>query len=87
MTAGMLFFAPKPNDSGNVVVCVRIENCQGSSVAVKLAGKHVVPILTQMGYIKGFGEPKKIKEQQLNNNQQVTTSAQQRNANIAAVER
>jgi cell division protein FtsI/penicillin-binding protein 2 len=54
-----VFFAPKPNDSGHVVVCVRIENCQGSSVAVKLAGKHIVPILMQMGYIKGFGNSQK----------------------------
>lgn len=82
-----VFFAPKPNDSGHVVVCVRIENCQGSSIAVKLAGKHVVPILTRMGYIKGFGEPKRMKGQQLNNNQQITTGVQQGNANIAAVER
>ncbi|MEP6467294.1 MAG: FtsW/RodA/SpoVE family cell cycle protein, partial [Parafilimonas sp.] len=51
-----VFFAPKPNDSGHIVVCVRIENCQGSSIAVKLAGKHVVPILMQMGYIKSFGK-------------------------------
>ena len=57
-----VFFAPKPNDSGHIVVCVRIESCQGSSVAVKLAGKHVVPILEQMGYIKGFGEDKKKPE-------------------------
>src|ERR1044072_2675632 len=54
-----VFFAPKPKGGGHVVVCIRIENCQGSSVAVKLAGKHVVPILTQMGYIKSFGEEKK----------------------------
>ena len=54
-----VFFAPEPNDSGHIVVCVRIESCQGSSVAVKLAGKHVVPILMQMGYIKGFDDNKK----------------------------
>ena len=57
-----VFFAPKPNDSGHIVVCVRIENCQGSSIAVKLAGKHVVPILMQMGYIKSFGAPAKNKD-------------------------
>jgi cell division protein FtsI/penicillin-binding protein 2 len=62
-----VFFAPEVKESGNVVVCVRIENCQGSSVAVKLAGKHVVPILQQMGYIKGFDEDKQqpVKDKKL----------------------
>ncbi len=71
-----VFFAPKPNDSGHIVVCVRIESCQGSSVAVKLAGKHVVPILEQMGYIKGFGEDKKKpeKKQQVMAKQQIATN-------------
>lgn len=68
-----VFFAPQVKDSSNVVVCVRIENCQGSSVAVKLAGKHVVPILQQMGYIKGFGEEKKLPEK----NKQSTLANQQ----------
>jgi cell division protein FtsW (lipid II flippase) len=55
-----VFFAPEPNDSGHIVVCVRIENCQGSSIAVKLAGKHVIPILLQMGYIKSFGSNQQL---------------------------
>ncbi|MBC7616698.1 MAG: FtsW/RodA/SpoVE family cell cycle protein [Pedobacter sp.] len=38
--------------TGNIVVCVRIEATKGSSDAVKLAGKHVVPLLLEGGYIK-----------------------------------
>jgi hypothetical protein len=49
------FFAPKAKGSGHVVVCIRIEDCKGSSIAVKLAGDHVIPQLLKMGYIKGFG--------------------------------
>ncbi len=52
-----VFFAPKPVDSGHVVVCIRIENAKGSSEAVKLAGKHLIPILLQRNYIKGFEAP------------------------------
>ena len=60
-----VFFAPKPAGAGHLVVCVRIENAKGSSEAVKLAGKHVIPILLQRGYIKSFDAPvikKKIKD-------------------------
>lgn len=49
-----VFFAPKASGSGHVVVCIRIEGTKGSSNAVRLAGKHVIPQLLQMGYIKGF---------------------------------
>ena len=49
-----VFFAPKASGSGHVVVCIRIEGTKGSSDAVRLAGKHVIPQLLQMGYIKGF---------------------------------
>ncbi|MEP7143632.1 MAG: FtsW/RodA/SpoVE family cell cycle protein, partial [Ferruginibacter sp.] len=56
-----VFFAPKPAGTGHIVVCVRIENAKGSSEAVKLAGKHVIPILLQRGYIKGFEGPNKLK--------------------------
>jgi cell division protein FtsI/penicillin-binding protein 2 len=49
-----VFFAPKANGGGHIVTCIRIEDCQGSSVAVKLAGAHIVPILLRRGYIKGF---------------------------------
>ena len=51
-----VFFAPRKTGSGHLVVCVRIEDTRGSSDAVKLAGKHVIPVLLQKGYIKGFGE-------------------------------
>ncbi|MEJ7586751.1 MAG: FtsW/RodA/SpoVE family cell cycle protein [Ferruginibacter sp.] len=52
-----VFFAPKVSDPGHIVVCVRIENARGSSEAVKLAGKHVIPLLLQRGYIKSFETP------------------------------
>jgi len=67
-----VFFVPEPNDSGHIVVCVRIENCQGSSVAVKLAGKHIIPVLLQMGYIKSFGNDKRS----TGDNQQLTLEQQ-----------
>ena len=51
-----VFFAPKAKGPGNIVVCIRIEKTKGSSVAVRLAGSHVVPILTKYGYIKSFGD-------------------------------
>lgn len=55
-----VFFAPKPVGTGHIVVCVRVEKARGSSEAVKLAGKHIVPILLQRGYIKGFEAPVKV---------------------------
>jgi len=51
------FFAPKATGSGHIVVCIRIEDCKGSSVAVKAAGVHVIPKLLERGYIKGFEAP------------------------------
>ncbi|RYZ28045.1 MAG: cell cycle protein, partial [Chitinophagaceae bacterium] len=51
-----VFFAPKAKGPGHMVVCIRIEKTRGSSVAVRLAGSHVIPILKKYGYIKGFGE-------------------------------
>ncbi|OOQ62140.1 FtsW/RodA/SpoVE family cell cycle protein [Mucilaginibacter pedocola] len=51
-----VFFAPKQKGSGNIVVCVRIESTKGSSDAVKLAGKHVIPFLLKKGYIKNIVE-------------------------------
>ncbi|MBC7827427.1 MAG: FtsW/RodA/SpoVE family cell cycle protein [Chitinophagaceae bacterium] len=53
-----VFFAPKANGGGHIVTCIRIENCKGSSVAVRLAGSHIVPILMRRGYIKTFGSEK-----------------------------
>jgi cell division protein FtsI/penicillin-binding protein 2 len=49
-----VFFAPKANGAGNIVTCVRVENCRGSGVAVRLAGSKVIPVLREKGYIKGF---------------------------------
>ncbi|WP_255327466.1 FtsW/RodA/SpoVE family cell cycle protein [Pedobacter sp. V48] len=52
-----VFFAPKKSGPGHVVVCIRIESTRGSSKAVQLAGKHVVPALLDLGYIKDFKPP------------------------------
>jgi cell division protein FtsW (lipid II flippase) len=49
-----VFFAPKAKGTGNMVVCVRIEATKGSSDAVKLAGKHIIPFLLSKGYIKSI---------------------------------
>jgi cell division protein FtsI/penicillin-binding protein 2 len=49
-----VFFAPKAKGSGHIVVCIRMEKAKGSSEAVKLAGKYIIPKLLQYGYIKGF---------------------------------
>jgi len=48
-----VFFAPSNKGKGDVVVCIRIESTRGSSDAVRLAGKHVIPVLLKMGYVKG----------------------------------
>jgi membrane peptidoglycan carboxypeptidase len=50
-----VFFAPKANGQGHIVVCVRLEAAKGSSEAVRLAGMYVIPELRKRGYIKGFG--------------------------------
>jgi cell division protein FtsI/penicillin-binding protein 2 len=52
-----VFFAPKAKGGGNIVVCIRVEATKGSSDAVKLAGKHIIPLLKAMGYVKGFEAP------------------------------
>jgi len=49
-----VFFAPTVKGTGNIVVCIRIEATKGSSDAVKLAGKHVIPFLKEGGYIKSI---------------------------------
>ena len=49
-----VFFAPKTSGVGHIVVCVRIEDTKGSSIAIRLAGKHVIPKLLERGYIKSF---------------------------------
>jgi cell division protein FtsI/penicillin-binding protein 2 len=49
-----VFFAPNANNTDNTVVCIRIEATKGSSDAVRLAGKHVIPFLVEKGYIKSI---------------------------------
>jgi cell division protein FtsW (lipid II flippase) len=51
-----VFFAPEANGKGNMVVCIRVESTKGSSDAVHLAGKHIIPFLLEKGYMKSFGE-------------------------------
>ena len=58
-----VFFAPKANGGGHVVTCIRIEDCKGSSVAVRLAGSHIVPILLRRGYIKGYEDARQPSKQ------------------------
>jgi cell division protein FtsW (lipid II flippase) len=49
-----VFFAPAANDTGHVVVCIRIEGTKGSSDAMALAGAHIIPLLLESNYIKSF---------------------------------
>nr|WP_294793655.1 FtsW/RodA/SpoVE family cell cycle protein [uncultured Mucilaginibacter sp.] len=49
-----VFFAPMEKYIGNIVVCIRIESTKGSSDAVHLAGRHVIPFLLKRGYIKNI---------------------------------
>jgi cell division protein FtsW (lipid II flippase) len=49
-----VFFAPKKTGEGNIVVCIRVEDAKGSSQAVDLAAKHVIPRLLQLNYIKSL---------------------------------
>jgi cell division protein FtsW (lipid II flippase)/cell division protein FtsI/penicillin-binding protein 2 len=51
-----VFFAPMANSTGNVVVCIRIESTRGSSDAVHLAGRDIIPILLKKGYIKSIAD-------------------------------
>ncbi|HVG15933.1 MAG TPA: penicillin-binding transpeptidase domain-containing protein, partial [Chitinophagaceae bacterium] len=55
------FFAPKSNGVGHIVVCVRVEDCKGSSVAVMASGKHVIPKLLELGYIKSLDAKSTLK--------------------------
>ena len=54
-----VFYAPEANGQGHLVVCIRIEGAKGSSDAVRLAGKHIIPLLLQRNYIKSFDPLKK----------------------------
>lgn len=49
-----VFFAPTAIGKGHIVVCIRIEATKGSSDAVRLAGRHVIPFLKEGGYIKSI---------------------------------
>ncbi|RYY40463.1 MAG: cell cycle protein [Chitinophagaceae bacterium] len=49
-----VFFAPAASGSGHIVCCIRIEATKGSSDAVKLAGKLLIPELQRRGYIRSF---------------------------------
>ncbi|RYY92857.1 MAG: cell cycle protein, partial [Chitinophagaceae bacterium] len=51
-----VFFAPAARGAGHVVCCIRIEATKGSSNAVRLAGRVVIPELQRRGYIRGFAE-------------------------------
>ncbi|MBC8053298.1 MAG: FtsW/RodA/SpoVE family cell cycle protein [Sphingobacteriaceae bacterium] len=55
-----VFFAPKMKGQGHVVVCIRVESTKGSSDAVALAGKHIIPLLLQRGYIKSFASSQPV---------------------------
>ncbi|HYC30437.1 MAG TPA: penicillin-binding transpeptidase domain-containing protein, partial [Chitinophagaceae bacterium] len=49
-----VFFAPKASGRGHIVVCIRIEDTRGSSIAVRLAGSHIIPVLLKRRYIRSF---------------------------------
>ncbi len=74
-----VFFVPKTSGTGHIVVCVRIENTKGSSDAIKLAGKHVIPILLQRGYIKSFEPAVLLPEKNLNKKSPVNRSILENN--------
>jgi cell division protein FtsI/penicillin-binding protein 2 len=67
-----VFFAPAANDTGNVVVCIRIEGTKGSSDAVALAGEHIIPLLLQSNYIKSFDPLPKAGLPQVDNTNDLT---------------
>src|SRR5664279_250805 len=67
-----VFFAPEPNDTGHIVVCIRIEGTKGSSDAVALAGAHIIPLLLQSNYIKSFDPLKKPALPELDNSNELT---------------
>ncbi len=64
-----VFFAPEVKGQGHLVVCIRIEGAKGSSDAVRLAGKHIVPILIERNYIKSFDALKKLEGSMISDNQ------------------
>ncbi|MEO8765320.1 MAG: FtsW/RodA/SpoVE family cell cycle protein [Ginsengibacter sp.] len=64
-----VFFAPEANRDGHLVVCIRIEGAKGSSEAVRLAGRDIIPILLELNYIKGFDPLKKTEPGMMNDKQ------------------
>jgi hypothetical protein len=58
------------------VTCIRIEDAKGSSEAVKLAGKHVIPFLLQRGYIKSFEKNRREQKVIINKTELVNKSPQ-----------
>lgn len=54
-----VFFAQNKSGKGHIVVSIRIESTRGSSRAVLLATKHVVPVLMKLGYVADLEEAKK----------------------------
>jgi cell division protein FtsI/penicillin-binding protein 2 len=61
-----VFFAPEANGKSNMVVCIRVESTRGSSDAVRLAGKHVIPFLLKKGYMKSMN-PEVVQEPEIEN--------------------
>jgi len=51
-----VFFAPMATGTGNLVVCIRIESTRGSSDAVHLAGRDIIPLLLKKDYIKSIAD-------------------------------
>ncbi|MDO3645008.1 FtsW/RodA/SpoVE family cell cycle protein [Mucilaginibacter sp. L3T2-6] len=75
------FFAPMAKSKGNIVVCIRIESTRGSSDAVHLAGRTIIPLLLKSGYIKNITpDRKKVQdsgaEQQTDDQIQTETAGQ-----------
>lgn len=75
------FFAPMAKGKGNIVVCIRIESTKGSSDAVHLAGRSIIPLLVRSGYIKNITPDRKMAtesepEQQADDQTQTETTEQ-----------
>lgn len=75
------FFAPMAKGKGNIVVCIRIESTKGSSDAVHLAGRSIIPLLMRSGYIKNITPDRKMAtesepEQQADDQTQTETTEQ-----------
>jgi hypothetical protein len=45
---------------------MRIEDAKGSSVAIRMSGKHVIPKLLELGYIKSFEAEPAVKPKKRN---------------------